>query len=302
MMEQVRLINTDLTVSRIGMGSTNFGAPVLPQSQVEDHIDAFLDLGGNLIDTAHVYSDWIPGETSRSEKAIGRWIARHKRSSVVLCTKGGHSDLADWSVSRVTPDALRTDLRESLDYLQTDYVDIYMLHRDNPALCVDVIMDCLAGFVAEGRVKYLACSNWTVERHRQANEYAAAHGMPGFVVNELMWSMAKPNAAALPSDYVLMDEDMLEFGKNEKISFFCFSSLAKGYFTHRYQGLAVHDENVYTNAENEALMADLGKLPSAAAVTQACLRFFVRPDVTAVPLVSFSNMNQLMECCGAFII
>lgn len=97
-------------------------------------------------------------------------------------------------------------------------VDIDMLHRDNPALGVDVIMDCLAEFVAEGRVKYLACSNWTVERHRQANEYAAAHGMPGFVVNELMWSMAKPNADVLPSDYMLMDEDMLKFGKKENIN------------------------------------------------------------------------------------
>ncbi|MBO4884961.1 MAG: hypothetical protein J5602_06585 [Clostridia bacterium] len=83
--------------------------------------------------------------------------------------------------------------------------------------------------------------------------------------------------------------------------FFCFSSLAKGYFTHRYRGLAVHDEMVYTNDENEALMTDLGKLPSAA-VTRTSLRFFVRPDVTAIPLVSFTNMNQLMECCGAFIL
>ena len=60
MMEMVKLAGTDLTVSRIGMGGTNLGAP-FSQAQVEDHIDAFLGMGGNLIDTAHVYSNWIPG-------------------------------------------------------------------------------------------------------------------------------------------------------------------------------------------------------------------------------------------------
>ena len=300
MMERVKLAGTNLTVSRIGMGSTNFGAPMLPQAQVEEHIDAFLALGGNLIDTAHVYSNWIPGETSRSERTIGRWIARHKREDIVLCTKGGHFDLARPSVSRVTPDDLRQDLRESLDCLQTDHVDIYMLHRDNPALGVDVIMDCLAEFVADGRVKYLACSNWTAARHKAANAYAAAHDMPGFVVNELMWSMAKPNAAALPPDYVLMDDEMMAFGKETGVSFFCFSSLAKGYLTKRYLGQTPRDEAVYASAENEALMAEMKKLPTAADVTRASLRYFAGQPVTAIPLVSFSSMAQLKECCGAF--
>ncbi len=301
MIETVRLAGTDLTVSRIGMGGTIFGTPKLPQEQAEDHIDAFLDMGGNLIDTAHVYSDWIPGETSRSEKTIGRWLARHRRSDIVLCTKGGHFDLQSSAVSRVTPEALRKDLSESLEYLRTDYVDIYMLHRDNPSLGVDVIMECLAELVAEGYVKYLACSNWTAERHRQANEYAGTHGLPGFVVNELMWSMAKPNVSALPKDYVVMDDEMMAFGKREGICFFCFSSLAKGYFTRRYQGLPVHDEKIYANDENEAMMAELEKMPTAADVTRASLRFFVRPDVTAIPLVTFSNMEQLKECCSAFM-
>ena len=299
MMEKVKLSGTDLTVSRIGMGGTNLGAP-LTQAQVDDHIDAFLNLGGNLIDTAHVYSNWIPGETSRSEKAVGRWIARHRRDDIVLCTKGGHFDLNHRDVSRVTPEALRQDLSESLDYLQTDHVDIYMLHRDNLSLGVDVIMDCLAEFVADGRVKYLACSNWTAARHRQANEYAAAHGLPAFVVNELMWSMAKPNAGQLPPDYVLMDDDMMAFGKEAGISFFCFSSLAKGYLTKRYLGQTPHDEKVYSNDENEALVEKMRELPSAADVTRASLRYFARQDVTAIPLVSFSNMAQLEECCGAF--
>ena len=299
-MQRIQLNNTDLTVSRIGMGCANLGTPRMPQGLSEEQIDAFLERGGNLLDTAHVYSDWIPGEKSRSEKTIGRWLTRHPRNSIVLCTKGGHPDLSAPLFSRVMPDDLRRDLTESLEALGTDQVDIYMLHRDNPGLPVDVIMDCLAEFVEDGRVRYLACSNWTAERHAQANAYAASNGLPGFVVNEVMWSMAKPDVSRLPSDYVVMDQTMYEFGRRAGISFFCFSSLAKGYFTRRYQGLPVHDAAVYAGVENDRLAFEMMKLPSAADVTRASLRYFAEQAVTAVPLVSFSNPDQLAECCSAF--
>ena len=162
-MEKRMLNGTDLSVSKLCMGTVNFGT-TLTQEQSHAHLDRFMEHGGNFLDTAHVYSNWIPGETSRSEKIIGSWLKRQNRRDVILCTKGGHHHHANPGISRVTPEQLRIDLAESLDYLKTDYIDLYMLHRDNPALPVSEIMDCLSEFVADGRVRYLACSNWTAAR------------------------------------------------------------------------------------------------------------------------------------------
>lgn len=301
-MKTVSLHGTDLTVSRLCMGAVNFGT-ALSQQQVNRHLDRFIELGGNFVDTAHVYSDWIPGEKSRSEKAIGRWLNSRRREDIVLCTKGGHFSFDARDVSRVTPEQLTIDLNESLENLQTDHVDLYMLHRDNPALPVSTIMDCLDGFVQEGKVRYLACSNWSAQRTAEANAYAATHGKAPFVVNELLWSMACPNREALPSDYIVMDDDMMKLGVESQLNFMCFSALAKGYFTRRFANRPLSDEHhrTYDNEANDRRFETLRHLESAEAVTHASLRYFEQQPVTAVPIVSFSSLDQLEECARAFI-
>lgn len=300
-MKTIQLYGTDLMVSQLCMGAVNFGT-TLDQQQVNAHLDRFIELGGNFVDTAHVYSDWIPGEKSRSEKMLGRWLKMHRRNDIVLCTKGGHYDFSARDVSRVTPEQIAIDLNESLEYLQTDCIDIYMLHRDNTAMPVGEIMDCLNGFVRAGKVRYLACSNWTAQRTAEANEYAKAQGKAPFVVNELLWSMAKPNREALPPSYIVMDDEMMRLGLESKLNFMCFSALAKGYFTRRFAGKDISDElhRTYDNAANERLFEQLSKLENPEAVTHASLRYFAQQPVIAVPIVTFSNMDQLTECVRAF--
>jgi len=299
-MQKVRLRNTDLEVSRLCLGTVNFGA-ALDQQQVNAHLDAFLDLGGNFLDTAHVYSDWLPGERNRSEKAIGRWLQNHSRDQVIIATKGGHFDFAAPAVSRVTPEEIRRDLHESLRCLNTDYVDIFMLHRDNTALPVGDIMDCLADFVREGKARYLACSNWTAERTRQANEYALKKGLPPFVVNEVMWSMAKINPEGIPSDYVTMDEGIMALGMETGLNFMAYSALAHGYLTKRCAGREVGQglARTYDNPYNDELVRRLSGLP-ADDVTRESLRYFLHQGVTAIPLVTCNTLEQLRSCSSAF--
>lgn len=300
-MKMHTLARSILTVSPLSMGTVNFGSKI-SQEQAFAHMDRYAELGGNFLDTAHVYSDWIPGEKSRSEKIIGRWMKSRRPDNMVICTKGGHFRLDTPQISRVTPEDLKRDLEESLDCLQTDCIDVYMLHRDHPTLPVDEIMDCLDDFVRHGHVRYLACSNWTAQRIAQANAYAQAHGKSPFIVNELMWSMAAINREGIPDDYVVMDEDALRLGQESGMSFMCYSSLAHGYFTRRYAGLPVSDQlrRTYDNPHNEQLFAQLQALPNRAAVTRESLRFFSRQSVTAIPIVSFSSLEQLEECMRAF--
>lgn len=300
-MQKVRLNATDLEVSRLCLGTVNFGL-ALQQPEVNRHLDAFVDLGGNFLDTAHVYSDWVPGERNRCEKAIGRWVKDGNREKVIIATKGGHFDFAAPAVSRVTPEELRRDLRESLQCLNTDYVDIFMLHRDNEAMPVATIMDCLADFVREGKARYLACSNWTAERTRQANEYAKAKGLPAFVVNEVMWSMAKINPDGIPSDYVTMDDGMMALGRETGLNFMAYSALAHGYLTKRCAGREIDRglARTYDNPHNDELVRRLSALPTAEDVTRENLRYFLHQGVTAIPLVTCNTLEQMKNCVSAF--
>lgn len=300
-MEMRTLSGSGLKVSALSMGAVNFGTKIT-EAQAFAHMDRYAELGGNFLDTAHVYNNWIPGETSRSEKIIGRWLTSRRPSGMVICTKGGHHSHAAPQISRVTPEELARDLAESLDYLQTDCIDLYMLHRDNPALPVDEIMDCLDDFVRSGRVRHLACSNWTAPRIAQANAYARATGREPFIVNELMWSMAAINRDSIPADYVVMDDAALRVAQAYDMSIMCYSSLAHGYFTRRYAGLPLADSlhRTYDNPNNDQLSARLQALPDRAAVTRESLQFFARQPVTAIPIVSFSSLAQLEECMSAF--
>lgn len=298
---EMRTLFGDTPVSKLCMGTVNFGVKI-SEEQSFRHMDVFCEHGGNFLDTAHVYSNWVPGETNRSERIIGRWLKHNDRRSVVLCTKGGHFDLDTPAVSRVTPEEISRDLHESLDALQTDYIDLYMLHRDNTALPVEEIMDCLDGFVRSGKVKHLACSNWSAQRTAQANAYALRAGKTPFAVNQLMWSMAAINKDAIPADYVTMDAEMLRLGEETGLGFMCYTAMANGYFTRRFAGLPLSDNvrRTYDNPENEQLFQQLRLLPDRSAVTRESLRFFDRQSVAAIPIVSFSSMEQLLEGMQAF--
>src|SRR5215467_4718468 len=118
-MRYVAVPNTDLRVSHICLGSTGIGAEIsVPDSFAL--LDEFVRLGGNFIDTAHVYSDWIPGTKSTSEKTIGQWLkARGIRDQLNIGTKGAHPELTTMHISRLSSADIVQDLAESLDYLQT---------------------------------------------------------------------------------------------------------------------------------------------------------------------------------------
>lgn len=102
----------------------NFGT-VMDSKASKHQLDIFFELGGNFIDTAHVYGDWVPGPKGRSEKIIGEWLKETgHRHDVIISTKGAHPVLSDMS-SRINPVEIKKDINESLEYLNTDYIDLY---------------------------------------------------------------------------------------------------------------------------------------------------------------------------------
>ena len=140
-MKYIKLDGTDIKVSKLALGTDSMGEPMTEETSREV-LDSFTEAGGTLIDTALSYNDWAPGEKSRSEKIIGRWLkARSNRHDLIISTKGGHPPMGHMDISRLSEKEIMSDIEQSLSNLGTDYVDIYFLHRDNENLPVAPIME-----------------------------------------------------------------------------------------------------------------------------------------------------------------
>ena len=300
-MKKVNLPGIDVKVSRMCLGTVNFGV-TLDQDGICSRLEEFHGMGGNFVDTAHVYSNWLPGPASRSEKMLGKAIKAYDRSRWIISTKGAHFDFAEPDISRVTPENIIHDLTESLDHLDTDYIDLYFLHRDNPEVPVSELIDCLDEQVQKGRIRAIGCSNWTLPRVKEAEAYSARTGKSRFAVNQLMWSLAKINRSGIPSDYVLNDEETMLFSEESKMGIMAYTSLAKGYFTKRWRGDKLNQDLLltYQNEENDSIFEKIRFFSNTAEVTRYCLQFFEKAPVPTVPIVTCNTREQLQECMNAF--
>ncbi len=222
---------TTLAVFPICLGSAFLGA-VIDKAESFALLDAYVAAGGNFIDTAKVYSDWIPGERSRSEKLIGEWMtARGNRNAIVLATKGAHPPLSTMT-PRMSAQDISDDVHASLSHLRVHSIDLYWLHRDDPATPINAIIDALNTHVRAGKLRYLGCSNWRVARIREANAYAAASGQAGFVASQPMWSAAVVDPAGIADKTMaIMDAETHAFHNSTQLACVPFSSQAGGLFT-----------------------------------------------------------------------
>lgn len=303
-MKKTRLQQSDLEVSCFCLGTAEMGASVA-KAEAFRQFDRFLEAGGNFIDTAHVYNDWVPGETARSEKVIGQWLkASQKRNEVILSTKGGHPRLETMEISRAVPEEIKKDLEESLAYLGVDTIDLYFLHRDNIALPAEELLAVLEQAKREGKIRYYGCSNWKLDRIREAEEAAKKNGFSGFICNQVMWSLAVVNEEQLTDPtLVLMDDETLEYQKQTKMNTMAYTSLAKGYFSKKIAGKAIREPNasLYKNKANDGLEVYLRRLEREEGISPmaASMAYLMEQDVVTVPIISFSSMGQLEEAIQA---
>jgi aryl-alcohol dehydrogenase-like predicted oxidoreductase len=192
-------------------------------------LDAVFALGGNTFDTAHIYGG------GDNERTVGRWISeRGLRERVVLIGKGAHHN-ADRA--RVTPFDITADLYDSLARFQTDAIDLYLLHRDDPTVPVGPIVEILNEHRAAGRIGAFGGSNWSHTRILEANAYARAHGLIPFVASSPNFSLAEQveepwaNCVSISGP---QGEAARAAYAQEQIALFTWSSLAGGFFSGRF--------------------------------------------------------------------
>ncbi len=277
-MKYATITGLEQPASRVIFGSM----ALMPQDPAYAMLDAFVAQGGNLIDTAHVYRG------GGSERAIGEWLRRRgRRDDVMILTKGGHH--ASDGTKRIHPQEIAFDLGQSLERLGTPYVDLYLLHRDDPAVPVGEIVEALDHHRAKGRVRAVGGSNWTHDRLHAANEYAHAKGLTPFSASSPNLSLAVPNEP-MWADCVSVSGDAaaMEWYRREQFPLLSWSSQGGGFFSGRFRPDRPDDSNmvrVYYSDANwerfrraEQLAAELGVSPIQVALAwvlnQPALRTF----------------------------
>ena len=228
----MNLFNSPLTPSPICLGTAVFGTKEIPESVSFALMDTYAELGGNIIDTAHIYAAWIPEGWGASERTIGAWLrTRNIRDRILLSTKGAHPPMDNMAVGRCTDRAIRQDLRESLERLKVEKIDLYWLHRDDERVPVDEIVDTMAALVNEGLIGCYGASNWSCSRIEAANAYAMGKGIPGFSANQPGWSLANRAPGPAPVGGMLyLEESGRQWHIRTGLPIMAYSSQGRGFF------------------------------------------------------------------------
>ena len=188
-------------------------------------LDAAYERGINTIDTARIYGD--------KDAFLGKWIAsRGLRDKVVVLAKGSHHSFR----KRVTPWDIATDLHDTLGLMKTDYIDLYVLHRDDPEFPVEQIVDELNKWTRAGKIKAFGGSNWSIERIEAANKYAKESGQTPFAVSSPNFTLAEQVKEPWDGCVTISgpkNAETRQWYADQKIPLFTWSSMAGGFMSGR---------------------------------------------------------------------
>ncbi|MHA3789603.1 aldo/keto reductase [Flavobacterium hauense] len=291
-MEKRQLGTTGLHVYPITFGGNVFGWTIDEKKSFEI-LDAFTGAGFNFIDTADVYSRWAHGnEGGESETIIGNWMKKQgNREKLIIATKVG-SDMGSGKKDLSKKYILKA-AEDSLKRLQTDYIDLYQTHWDDPATPIEETLEAYAQLIKEGKVRHIGASNLTADRLKESLEVAVANGLPVYETFQPHYNLYERAAF----------EDGLEpvcLGNN--LGVLNYYSLASGFLTGKYRSEADLNKSQrgggvakYLDERGFKILAALDEVAAELDTTPAtvALSWLInRPSVTA-PIVSATSVEQL---------
>jgi aryl-alcohol dehydrogenase-like predicted oxidoreductase len=289
--KMITIPRTDLTVYPLCLGGNVFGWSADAEESFAI-LDAYFEAGGNFIDTADVYSEWIEGNTGGdSEIIIGNWMkSRGNRSKMVIATK-----VAKFSKRPgLSADNIRSAAKDSLHRLQTDYIDLYYAHEDDETVTLEETNQAFNELVTDGKVRYLGASNFNGTRLKESIEFSAANNLTQY--------------AAIQNHYNLLERNEYETEMAPvltKLGITClpFFGLARGFLSGKYKAGVTVDSvraggvKAYQNEVGWKVIAQLEEIAlvhevSVGAVALAWLR---SQETVSVPIASARTVAQLTQ-------
>ncbi len=293
-MNLMKIPGVDKEISQLILGTMMYSPDTYHHST--KMLDTFFEEGGNALDTAHIYGG------GNSERVIGQWMQERKnRNDVFLIDKGGHP--YGGIPNRVAPEYVKQDLDVNLTRLNTDYIDLYMLHRDDTSIQVSTIIDYLNEEINAGRIRWIAASNWEPARIDEANRYALENGLHGFVACSNNISLAVP-IEPIWGGCVNVDEMARQWHKETRFPLMPWSSQARGFFSGAFTPENRKDSNmvrVYYNDENFERFERAKKLGSkyGYSAIQVSLAYCLHLPFPIFPIIGPANLEELHSSLGA---
>ena len=253
--------------------------------------DHFYSKGGNVFDTAYIYNN------GKSDFYLGSWMeSRNLRDEVVVLGKGAHTP-------DCLPEKIRPQLEETLSRMSTSYLDIYCLHRDNESLPVEGFIDTLNDLKNEGLIKVFGASNWSLERFKEANEYAEKEGKEAFTILSNNFSLAHMNNPVWPGCFSCSEDEYVNYLKEKQIAIFPWSSQARGFFldSQEFSGAShvadpnrEEQERVWGSEDNLERRSRCFELASNKSVDpiQMALAFVLNQEFPSFPLIGPRNFFE----------
>ena len=300
---------TDAPACEIFLGTVSFGSKI-PESVAFEVMDAYVDAEGNVIDTAKVYSEWEPDGAGKSEETVGAWLhARGNRDQIIISTKGGHPPMDNMAQGRCKMGDIQADFDESLRRMGIDYIDLYWLHRDDPDLPVEAIIDNLAALHAQGKVGQFGASNWVPERIAAANAYAETWSLPGFICSQPGWALAsRETDTSTPSPMLYLSGAMRQWHVDTGFPLAPYTAQAQGFFGAEnaawardgFTGEAPRGAAYDSPINRKRLDLVLGLAAERFCTTnQIALAWLLHQPFPPYPLIGTKNPDHVREAMGA---
>jgi aryl-alcohol dehydrogenase-like predicted oxidoreductase len=287
----IKVANSDLEVHPLCLGGNVFGFSAdVANSEVV--LDYYFDNGGNFIDTADMYSQWAPGHVGgESETIIGNWMKRRgNRAKMVIATKVAKLDTRPG----LKPENIKAACDDSLRRLQTDYIDLYYAHQDDPDTPIEETLGAFDSLIKAGKVRYIAASNFTAERLQESLDTAKRLNLSSYIASQ--------------DQYNLMDRDyektLAPTLKANGLSQIPFYGLARGFLTGKYRpGVSVESvratgvANSYANDRGWAMLDKLDQIAEAknCSVAAVALAWLSAQPTVATPIASATKLEQIKE-------
>jgi aryl-alcohol dehydrogenase-like predicted oxidoreductase len=296
-MQQRQLGRSSLSVAPIAFGGNVFGWSV-DEARAFALLDAFVDAGFNLVDTADVYSAWVPGNRGgESETIIGKWLKRSgKRDKVIIATKVGK-----WvEHTGLSPMNIHAAVEGSLKRLQTDHIDLYQSHADDATVPLSETLGAFARLIEEGKVRVIGASNYNADRFGEALKVSKEHNLPRYETLQPEYNLVNRSG---------YEKDLEPLIRQENIGVINYYALASGFLTGKYRSEADLAKSSarggavkkYLTPQGMKVLSTLDDIAAAhkATPTQIALAWLIaRPGITA-PIASATSVEQLHELLGA---
>ncbi|WP_114240375.1 aldo/keto reductase [Dyella sp. C9] len=288
---------SSISVAPLAFGGNVFGWSA-DEARSFELLDAFVDAGFNLVDTADVYSAWVPGNRGgESETIIGKWLKRSgKRDKVVIATK-----VAKWAEHPgLSPMNINQAVEGSLKRLQTDYIDLYQAHEDDASVPLHETLETFAKLIEQGKVRVIGASNYGADRFGEALKLSAELGLPRYETLQPEYNLVSRKA---------YEQELEPLVVAEGIGVINYYALASGFLSGKYRSEADLGKSAarsgavqkYLNPRGLGVLAALDKVAAAhnATPAQVALAWLIaRPSITA-PIASATTIPQLKELFGA---